>query len=628
MAASVPREENWIYMPEPLTIERGSGPLDRSSGLAPERVAAGGLRDLLPVMALTVPASCLLAVLLQAIYSVWQAQPAKAVTVSGLLCGCLMAVLCGSYLAVRGKNTSRDDFGLLFLAGAAVCLAGIYLFWVASYVAYPGDFLIWSESDFVNDILKFRVGYPLYTAQANNESFPYPPGSQLLTYFLAWISGWGGSIPVYRAIQLIYTLAAAAFASLSSARLYFLASGRRAGKLWHALWFPALFLIATNSVTDAYIHNLHNDALAQLISAIGFYLLLCYVSEPRRAVLVAMALLPAVGFLVKQSLAIWAILYVLHLGLFDARRSFGRALAFGTVSIGAVAVAAAAGYAMWREHFVYWVFQVLGKHGVVPLRSFQHALMVWPYLAIGVAGGLALLRGRYFRLLLGPWVVWLCFIAAETYTSGVAWMLNHIGPGSLLAGVWFFAAMPVLWRGDSAASGRAGAFAVAARAALCLLLFNGLGLVRIPLPALTADAYRYQSEIEAQFRGQPAGGVLLDAGTWVYARQGVVMKDRAPSIGERGYSGTGDFSGMIDRLNRQEYSRILLRNYRSQDFWYDHASWKTPSGIRGSLAANYHEAGRIRAVTPPAWAPELAGNYLFSEMTILVPNGKPVKGRT
>ncbi len=38
--------------------------------------------------------------------------------------------------------------------------------------------------------------------------------------------------------------------------------------------------------------------------------------------------------------------------------------------------------------------------------------------------------------------------------------------------------------------------------------------------------------------------VLLDAGTWAYFKDGVVMKDRAPSIGERGHSQTGDFSGI------------------------------------------------------------------------------------
>ena len=32
-------------------------------------------------------------------------------------------------------------------------------------------------------------------------------------------------------------------------------------------------------------------------------------------------------------------------------------------------------------------------------------------------------------------------LIVEVYTSGVAWMLNHIGPASLIAGVWFLAGM-------------------------------------------------------------------------------------------------------------------------------------------------------------------------------------------
>ena len=45
-----------------------------------------------------------------------------------------------------------------------------------------------------------------------------------------------------------------------------------------------------------------------------------------------MALIPAAGFLVKQSLAIWAPLYCVYLLFFDSPRSLLRLMAFGVAT--------------------------------------------------------------------------------------------------------------------------------------------------------------------------------------------------------------------------------------------------------------------------------------------------------
>jgi hypothetical protein len=260
---------------------------------------------------------------------------------------------------------------------------------------------------------------------------------------------------------------------------------------------------------------------------------------------------------------------------------------------------------------------VLGKHGVSPLRSFQHLLDVWPYVAIGLIGGLILLRNDKFKLLLGPWVIWLLLISSETYTSGVAWMLNHIGPGCLIAGVWFLAGVVLAWPKLTAQSTgmfeRQPLLQTAAIVVIFCLLLNGLGVVRVPLRPFGEDAGRYVSAIEQEFKGQPAGDVLLDFGSWVYARDGVVMKDRAASIGERGYSQTGDFSGIIQRLNEKRYAKILVRNLHSPDFWYDHDMWAKSSGIRQAMMDNYREIGRIDAVASQG----KYQRYGFSEISIL-----------
>ena len=53
---------------------------------------------------------------------------------------------------------------------AGVAMVASYLFGVSGYLFFPADFLLWSETDYVNDILKFRSGYPIFTADPNTGS--------------------------------------------------------------------------------------------------------------------------------------------------------------------------------------------------------------------------------------------------------------------------------------------------------------------------------------------------------------------------------------------------------------------------------------------------------------------------
>ena len=96
------------------------------------------------------------------------------------------------------------------------------------------------------------------------------------------------------------------------------------------------------------------------------------------------------------------------------------------------------------------------------------------------------------------------------------------------------------------------------------------------------------------------------------------MKDRAPSIGERGYSETGDFSGILRRLKEKDYSKILVRNLDSPEFWYDNWLWPKSGGIKQAMLDNYHVAGKIPAMRTNGWEPD--PGYLFAKMAILVPN--------
>jgi hypothetical protein len=572
-------------------------------------------------------ASVPLAVLTARIHAAWPDQPEKATQIVVLFFVGFVVLPPAVYLGIRRRAATFSTLILIILASVSVVLVASYLYLVSFEIFFPADIIIWSETDFVNDILKFHQGYPIFTAQVNNESFHYLPGAQLLTYGLAWLSGHSTSLAAYRLIQVVYSVLAAMVGVSCVRQLIEVVrpSIRSRDQLWWgAVYLPVLFLLATNSLTNPFTHLLHNDALAQLITLIAFWLSLRYAITGDKRLLWLMALMPVAGFWVKQNGAIWALFYCLQLAFFDQSRSIKRVLVFALTSFGALGISVAAGYLLWGEPFIFWIFVVLARHTVSPLRSFKHVLDIWPYFAVGLFGGIVLLRGEKFKVLLGPWLLWLALISLEAYTSGVAWMLNHIGPGCLIAGVWFLAALTVIW--PEIVDARLGAFEpqkwlrAGAGLAIVCLLFSGFGVVRVPDRPFGDDAYRYVSQIEKEFDGQAPENILLDMGTWIYARTGVIMKDRAPAIGERGFSHTGDFSGIIQRLNEKRYAKILVRNLHEADFWYDGGRWTKSSGIREALLNNYRETGKIEPVKAGPSVPYVP--YGFSEITILVPREK------
>lgn len=586
--------------------------------------------SLLPgIVALLV--ACVVALVIARLTALAPDRPEQALTLVGALFALLLPIPVIAYAIANRRAIVPERVAIVALLSLTVLLTGLDIYWLGAHVVFPADILIWSESDFVNDIIKLRIGYPLYTAQANNESFIYTPGSQVLTWLLASLAGKGTSIVAYRAIQVGYTVAAAIVAVLCCRRLIALAVPSRSPgsmTLWSALWLPAFFLLASNAITNPFVQNLHNDALAQLVTITGYWLLLEYSATRDRRILWLMALLPAAGFLVKQSLVVWAPLYCFYLAIFDRPRSVRLTATFAAVSFGMVALTIAACYVAWGEPFTYWTFNVLKAHPFSLMRTAQHIVDAWAFFAMGIAGGLVLMRGERMRVLVGPWLFWLVLFLFGAYTSGIAWMLNHLGPGSLIAGTWFLAAVALSWtdvvRGAQRAAARDARGLIerwvrpAAVATIGGLLLAGLGTVRIPVPPFPKDATRYVTQIESELQRVPTTTALLDAGSWVYLQDGVVMKDRAPSFGDRGYGQVGDFSQMIRRLEERHYARILLRNYHSADFWYDHYLWRTPSGVRQALRNNYREAGTIPAVREGD--PTRRPRYLFSEISILVPN--------
>jgi hypothetical protein len=499
------------------------------------------------------------------------------------------------------RRVSPADVALAAFAAGGIALTAMYFFWARTALFQPADILIWSESPFVNDIIKFRTGVPLYSTPSDFDSFFYTPGAQLLTYALASLAGVPTSIPAYRIVQLVYVATATLLVIDATRRLGALTGFWRHQEspvLWGVVIGTVSFLAAGNSLTNPFTHLLHNDALSLLVCAAGFWGLTGYATTQRSTWLVMLALVPAAGFLVKQSLAVWAPLFLGYLLVFDQPRRWSRIAGFSVVAFGLPGLMYIAGRALWGEPFRYWIIEGLGSHPVSILRVIEHGLDGWAYFAVGFVAIVVLSRSRLDRRTLGLWCVWLALLASETYTSGIAYMRNHMGPGSLLAMPWFGLILFRVWPAAAESSWRLPQtwLRPVATASVCVLVMNGLGTVRVPLPAYPPDMARYVADIEREMQGTDLSRVLLDHGSWVYLPHGVVMKDRMAAIGEAGFTETGDFSGVLGRIKNHYYSRILVRNLSGDDFQYDLRSWRTSSGIRDALNTFYAEVRTIPGV--------------------------------
>ena len=115
---------------------------------------------------------------------------------------------------------------LCLLAAAAVAwaLVGYYGWFIRPFVALPADILMWSETNFVGDVIKLQTGRPLYTPAAESNSFSYTPAAPLVTYAVAWVAGYPASIPAFRVIQLAFVAVAAVLATIACCLVYGLAS--------------------------------------------------------------------------------------------------------------------------------------------------------------------------------------------------------------------------------------------------------------------------------------------------------------------------------------------------------------------------------------------------------------------
>ena len=528
-------------------------------------------------------------------------------------------------------------YAALFLClGISLALVLFYLIAIKPYVLLPADILMWAETNFVGDIIKLRIGAPLYGAPEDSNSTIYTPGATILTYAISWIVGLSTSIPAWRVIQLGFVTVAAAVATLCTRDMRKLAYGESRidyPKTWLGVTFLAMFLVSTAPYSNRFAHALHADALALLISIICFWTILFYLTAPSWKRIILMAVCPTLGYLTKQFLIVWVGVMFLFLLLHDPR-NVRRLGLFLSVSLALFFVSIGACYLLWGDAYLFWTFEVTGgsrkqigfradEFNISLARSLDHTLRAWMELGLGVIGGWLVLRGSQVIRQLGPvWVAWLALILMQGFLSGVGWsVLYYFGPGVLIGAVWLFAALPRFWpKPEAFEIGKLAKVAYGFRCAIAiagvLTIFLALRVVptgaydRRSWHALTTspDVYRYIADIEREFEGFPPDKVLLDIGNWIYLRHSVLMKDRAVSLADQPPAGIyRNIDLMADRIRNRTYEKILVRNLHSPNFFYDYSTWLRPSGVKQALEENYEE---VRTIPAPQ-----AGIVVLREVT-------------
>jgi hypothetical protein len=507
---------------------------------------------------------------------------------------------------------------------ACTLLAAVLLAWFGVFVRplieLPADLLMFSETAFVENMIKLQSGLPLYTAPSDSNSIVYNPGAFLATHAVAVVAGLTRSVPGLRAIQLGFCLLAAMIATACARELRAYArpdEPARHRATWVMFTLLAMMLVATAPDANRYTFALHVDASALLVSMACFWSLVTYYRHGTRMTVVAMAVLPALAFSVKQSLVIWQVLLVIGV-LLKGRahvRTAAVVAAAGSLCIGLVT---AAWYAVWGDSYWFWAFTVLGGRSSVALdaaapsisipRLIDHLLRIWPNVAIGLASVWVLTASGDGVRRLGPFaVIWGLLFLAEAYASSSGWgALYHFGPGVLVSAVFLFASLPAVWYARPAVARDAAVISWARAGVLCSLVLAVFAVWNV-VPSgdanhpryvkkyeRPADVYRYIRDIEREFEGLPADKVLLGVGSWIYLREGVLQKDRAVSLADQPPAGTyTNFDVTTARLRQRTYDKLLLQNFHTPYFLYEWATWPRESGFRAAVLEHYDEVGTI-----------------------------------
>lgn len=531
-----------------------------------------------------------------------------------LFSGLTLLILAGGTLIARATKSLPSCppiLAILALAGACGAFVLLYVKHVAPLVLLRADIAMGSESQFVDQLIRYRAGQPQYTPAEDANSTAYGPGAPIVTYWIASLAGKPASIRVYRLIQQFYILIAVGFcAAASLSLLRFLRPQDENVRWWPLFWLPFLYLMATNPFTNVYTHVLYSDGLGLAANSIAIWLLIEHLTTQNGRFLIPMAILPALGFLAKQKEALWLALYVIYF-LLAGRVPLRRVIALAVGGGALLMLAAGLCYALWGDAFWFWNFEVLSRLHISLKEVLDQAGEGSLYILPGIIGGLLLLRGEWLGTLMPAWICWLVHMMAAIYTSGIAFRPAHFGPATMFGMVWFLVGLATLWpegAAEQTPERRANAWLKSAGVTISIVLFMLAGGLLRPGSSVPPGMDRYLEAIEREFVGLPRDKVLVDTGSWVYLSQDVVMRDRESPLGTLWGTGASDYQATLDRFRGQHYARILAR--KDMFFYRD-------DRLRTALLDGYHEVRTIPGTGVPR-----AGwlyRFLLSDVAVLEP---------
>ncbi len=518
------------------------------------------------------------------------------------LLGSVLLLAAGAMLACHAPEAANKVPGLggiLALSLVASFFVLLYFRHVLPLVFFPADILGWSESPFLDFIIRFRAGEPLFTPVQDGNAFAYPPLAALLTYGAVKIAGMETSVPAMRVAQQVFLLVGAVFVAGSVRTLLrHLRPETRYANWWMWFWVPILFLVATDENVNPWVVTLHTDALALALHCFAFWLLVQHATSRNDRWLIAMLVVPSVGYLLKQNALAWAGIYCFYLVLREQPR-IRQILGFAVAVFSVWGLTLVGCYWLWGEVYFQWTFQTLGNLHVSLAKIVEDLGKAGWYFLLGLLGAVIVMRGEHFRFLLPIWSSWLMLWIFLHYSMAAAHRTAHIGPACVIGMGWFALALAYRWPEASGAESKEARletwWRMVALSAAVAVLCATLGFVRLDRVD-TAGARQYVNQLEQEFAGLPRESVLLDIGSWVYLRDSVVMKDRSGPINV--LSGTelaSDSPGMVDRIRDKRYRKILVRLRGGTDLVY-------PREIQESLRRHYRETGVIRPpVAPAGW---------------------------
>jgi hypothetical protein len=430
---------------------------------------------------------------------------------------------------------------------------------VAQRVAFPYDYLIWSESPFLTNMLKLHNGAPIYGPLSDANSFVYAPGLEYLCQAILGPFGLALDVRACRIVNVAVGALAAITAALIMTRLTAAMTSATRPRGMAVLLAGLAILVLFKSFTADVCHP---DNLHALHLMVSIALTQRALSRGDSRAALSAALWSGAGVIVKQTAALTTLGVVGCLVLLGARHFSARSRGLMALAGLGSAALSCSWLLLMHEHGAFWLYRVLRAHPVELSRldqlfgqdiSAPHRLVLYAALVPCTIAGLASkneARRTFTQLWLATGVV--------GALPALAAYLKHLGLWNNLVVIDLWAMLLVVPTLIAVAQRHdlEHRHGLCAAALLSVIVLGSYPIKRPP----SADHLRYGRAIEASLREDFARGdtVLVGHGTAALIRAGYrdVPRDRSNTLLELVAARRRTPKDTLERLSSGHYARI------------------------------------------------------------------------